>query len=244
LPLPKLLLLYVLSGSFVPLPCHAQISEIYPSRAPLITGECEADLKPSVAVISGGVATSALKPYMLRAKRSCLVIWFFQYGRLPHQVLRAAAPFGDLTAFRRARPTLAVSLRLLAENRSDRIASAQVRSGVNAGPLKCFLPGRESLPTQMQERSLERPWNPDHSHIASSFAGSVSTSSGVKSKKPPGARIDCPHLGRALRIAHCQRATKRVRSLLYAHCRRALLRPAGEGLSVIALILRPAAPDT
>ncbi|HKW27418.1 MAG TPA: SIMPL domain-containing protein [Terriglobales bacterium] len=35
---------------------------MYPSRGTTITGECEADLKPSVAVISGGVATSALKP--------------------------------------------------------------------------------------------------------------------------------------------------------------------------------------
>ncbi|HEV2115573.1 MAG TPA: SIMPL domain-containing protein [Terriglobales bacterium] len=60
--LPKLLLLCVLSGSFVPLPCHAQVGEIYPSRVPLISGECEADLKPTVAVISGGVASSALKP--------------------------------------------------------------------------------------------------------------------------------------------------------------------------------------
>ena len=38
--LPKLLLLCVLSGSFVPLPCRAQVSEIYPSRVPLISGEC------------------------------------------------------------------------------------------------------------------------------------------------------------------------------------------------------------
>ena len=42
--------------------CRAQIGEIYPSRSPAITGECEAELKPTIAVISGGVATAALKP--------------------------------------------------------------------------------------------------------------------------------------------------------------------------------------
>jgi hypothetical protein len=42
--------------------CHAQIGEIYPTHSPVITGECEADLKPTIAVVSGGVATSALKP--------------------------------------------------------------------------------------------------------------------------------------------------------------------------------------
>jgi hypothetical protein len=59
--LHKLVLLSLLA-SFLPLSSTAQVSEIYPSRATTITGECEADLKPSVAVISGGVATSALKP--------------------------------------------------------------------------------------------------------------------------------------------------------------------------------------
>jgi uncharacterized protein YggE len=47
---------------FLPFSSHARVSAIYPSRTTMITGECEADLKPSVAVISGGVAASALKP--------------------------------------------------------------------------------------------------------------------------------------------------------------------------------------
>jgi hypothetical protein len=42
--------------------CRAQVSDIYPPVNTTITGDCEADLKPGVAVISGGVATSALKP--------------------------------------------------------------------------------------------------------------------------------------------------------------------------------------
>jgi hypothetical protein len=59
--LHKLVLLSFL-GLLLPLPSRAQVSVMYPSRGTTITGECEADLKPSVAVISGGVATSALKP--------------------------------------------------------------------------------------------------------------------------------------------------------------------------------------
>jgi hypothetical protein len=35
--------------------CRAQVSEIYPPVNTMITGDCEADLKPGVAVISGGV---------------------------------------------------------------------------------------------------------------------------------------------------------------------------------------------
>ena len=58
--LRRLLLLSLLG--FLPLFSHAQVSAIYPFRGTTITGECEADLKPSAAVISGGVATSALKP--------------------------------------------------------------------------------------------------------------------------------------------------------------------------------------
>jgi uncharacterized protein DUF541 len=42
--------------------CHAQIAQIYPQRNTIITGDCEADLKPALAVISGGVAAAALKP--------------------------------------------------------------------------------------------------------------------------------------------------------------------------------------
>lgn len=46
-------------------PCHAQraqIAQIFPQRSMIVTGDCEADLKPTIAVISGGVAVSALKP--------------------------------------------------------------------------------------------------------------------------------------------------------------------------------------
>jgi hypothetical protein len=59
--LHKLVLLSLL-GSVLPPFSQAQVSAIYPSRTTMIAGECEADLQPSVAVISGGVATSALKP--------------------------------------------------------------------------------------------------------------------------------------------------------------------------------------
>jgi len=48
---------------FCPFPqCHAQIGQIYPQRNSIVTGDCQADLKPATAVISGGVAVSALKP--------------------------------------------------------------------------------------------------------------------------------------------------------------------------------------
>ena len=39
-----------------------QIAPAYPSRVITITGNCEAELRPSTAVLSGGVAVSALKP--------------------------------------------------------------------------------------------------------------------------------------------------------------------------------------
>jgi hypothetical protein len=41
--------------------CHAQIGQMY-SRNIVITGDCEADLKPDLAVIAGGLAVTALKP--------------------------------------------------------------------------------------------------------------------------------------------------------------------------------------
>jgi hypothetical protein len=41
--------------------CHAQIGQMY-SRNMVITGDCQAELKPDLAVISGGVAVTALKP--------------------------------------------------------------------------------------------------------------------------------------------------------------------------------------
>jgi len=43
-------------------PAFAQISQVYPSRVVTISGDCEAELRPAKAVVSGGVAVSALKP--------------------------------------------------------------------------------------------------------------------------------------------------------------------------------------
>jgi hypothetical protein len=56
LPLPCISLLILLTSAF------GQIAQVYPSRVVTITGDCEAELKPTTAVISGGVAVSALKP--------------------------------------------------------------------------------------------------------------------------------------------------------------------------------------
>jgi uncharacterized protein YggE len=58
----KLLFFFTVLGSLGAFLCHAQVGEIYPSRATMMTGECEADLKPTVAVNSGCVADSALTP--------------------------------------------------------------------------------------------------------------------------------------------------------------------------------------
>jgi hypothetical protein len=44
------------------IPAFAQIGETYPSRVTTIAGDCEAELLPAKAVITGGVAASALKP--------------------------------------------------------------------------------------------------------------------------------------------------------------------------------------
>ena len=43
-------------------PAFAQIGQVYPSRVVTIVGDCEAELRPAKAVVSGGVAVSALKP--------------------------------------------------------------------------------------------------------------------------------------------------------------------------------------
>jgi hypothetical protein len=51
----------VFLAAFPCLQCPAQIGQVY-ARSTLITGDCEADMKPSLAVITGGVAVSALKP--------------------------------------------------------------------------------------------------------------------------------------------------------------------------------------
>ncbi|MGC1647886.1 MAG: hypothetical protein WA741_18850 [Candidatus Sulfotelmatobacter sp.] len=44
------------------IPAFAQIGQTYPSRVVTIAGDCEADLRPAKAVVSGGIAVSALKP--------------------------------------------------------------------------------------------------------------------------------------------------------------------------------------
>ncbi|MGA7931079.1 MAG: SIMPL domain-containing protein [Candidatus Sulfotelmatobacter sp.] len=44
------------------IPAFAQIGQTYPSRVITIAGDCEAELRPAKAVISGGIAVSALKP--------------------------------------------------------------------------------------------------------------------------------------------------------------------------------------
>jgi len=44
------------------IPAFAQIGQTYPSRVITITGNCEAEMRPATAVVSGGVAVSALKP--------------------------------------------------------------------------------------------------------------------------------------------------------------------------------------
>jgi hypothetical protein len=44
------------------IPAFAQIGPAYPSRVITIAGDCEAELRPAKAVISGGIALSALKP--------------------------------------------------------------------------------------------------------------------------------------------------------------------------------------
>src|SRR5208337_1173860 len=49
-------LLVLLTSAF------AQIGQLYPSRVVSITGDCEAELRPATAVVSGGVSVSALKP--------------------------------------------------------------------------------------------------------------------------------------------------------------------------------------
>lgn len=56
------LLLGMISLPVLLTPAFAQISQVYPSRVVSITGDCEAELRPATAVVSGGVAVSALKP--------------------------------------------------------------------------------------------------------------------------------------------------------------------------------------
>jgi hypothetical protein len=52
--------IFILLQPFV-LHCHAQIGQVY-SRNIVITGDCQAELKPDLGVIAGGVAVNALKP--------------------------------------------------------------------------------------------------------------------------------------------------------------------------------------
>jgi hypothetical protein len=56
------LLLWMISLPVLLTPAFAQIGQVYPSRVVSITGDCEAELRPATAVVSGGVAVSALKP--------------------------------------------------------------------------------------------------------------------------------------------------------------------------------------
>jgi hypothetical protein len=56
------LLLWLISLPVLLTPDFAQIGQVYPSRVVSITGDCEAELRPATAVVSGGVAVSALKP--------------------------------------------------------------------------------------------------------------------------------------------------------------------------------------
>ena len=56
------LLLWMISLAVCLIPALAQIGVVYPSRVVSISGDCEAELRPAMAVVSGGVAVSALKP--------------------------------------------------------------------------------------------------------------------------------------------------------------------------------------
>jgi len=56
------LLLWMISLAVWLIPALAQIGVVYPSRVVSISGDCEAELRPAMAVVSGGVAVSALKP--------------------------------------------------------------------------------------------------------------------------------------------------------------------------------------
>jgi len=59
--LPRGLSLWMISLVLLT-PAFAQIGQVYPSRVVTIAGDCEAELRPAKAVVSGGVAVSALKP--------------------------------------------------------------------------------------------------------------------------------------------------------------------------------------
>jgi hypothetical protein len=56
------LLLWMIAWHAFLIPAFAQIGQTFPSRVITITGDCEAELRPATAVVSGGVAVSALKP--------------------------------------------------------------------------------------------------------------------------------------------------------------------------------------
>jgi hypothetical protein len=55
-------LLWTIALHALLIPAFAQIGQTYPSRVVTIAGDCEADLRPAKAVVSGGIAVSALKP--------------------------------------------------------------------------------------------------------------------------------------------------------------------------------------
>jgi hypothetical protein len=56
------LLIWTIAWHAFLIPAFAQIVQAYPARVIAITGDCEAELRPSTAVVLGGVAVSALKP--------------------------------------------------------------------------------------------------------------------------------------------------------------------------------------
>lgn len=60
--LSRRLLLWMVSLPVLLSSAFAQIGQVYPSRVVSITGDCEAELRPATAVVSGGIAVSALKP--------------------------------------------------------------------------------------------------------------------------------------------------------------------------------------
>jgi hypothetical protein len=56
------LLRWVIALHVFLIPAFAQIGQTYPSRVITIAGDCEAELRPDKAVVSGGIAVSAIKP--------------------------------------------------------------------------------------------------------------------------------------------------------------------------------------
>ena len=53
------LLLWTIAWYAFLIPALAQIVQAYPSRVVTITGDCDAELRPATAVVSGGVAITS-----------------------------------------------------------------------------------------------------------------------------------------------------------------------------------------